>query len=334
MPPSPLAGIRPHRFLSVIAATLLLSGCAGSQSFMHPAGDSARTVMTLAWVLFAGAAAIFTLVMALAWQGARRDGRAIDARRWVIVGGFLFPLVVLTVLLGFSTWHSRQLTQAPSGDALVVGVTGKQWWWEVRYADPHGGTTVVLANELRIPVNREVYLGLETSDVIHSFWVPALGGKIDMVPGRVNHLRLRADKTGTYRGQCAEFCGSQHALMALHVVVQPPEEFAAWLAQQARPAAEPSSAMLHSGRQAFFDHNCASCHAIRGTRAAGHLGPDLTHVASRLYLGAGTLRNHRQALSHWIADTQSLKPGARMPSFGHIDDETLAAMAAYLDTLR
>jgi cytochrome c oxidase subunit 2 len=197
---------------------------------------------------------------------------------------------------------------------------------------------VVLANEIRLPVGRPAYLALTTGDVIHSFWVPALAGKVDMVPGRVHGLALRADRAGTWRGQCAEFCGTQHAKMALHVVAMPQAGFDAWLAAQARPAAAPATAQLARGRQAFLNQRCAACHAVRGVTAdrvdGDTAGPDLTHVGSRLYLAAGTLPVHQGTLAGWIADPHGIKPGVRMPAARGLDGDELRALAAWLESLR
>jgi cytochrome c oxidase subunit 2 len=217
---------------------------------------------------------------------------------------------------------------------MTISVTARMWWWEIHYRDPAGGREIATANEIRIPVGRTVYLGLNAADVIHSLWVPALAGKRDMIPGRVTGLTLRADKPGVYRGQCAEYCGAQHAHMALHVVALAPAEFDAWLARQAQAAATPLEALPVRGRAVFLEQRCQSCHTIRGVAEGAHLGPDLTHVGSRLEIGAGLLRNHRGALAGWIADPQALKPGVFMPAATGIDGESLRALAAYLEQLR
>lgn len=306
------------------------------QSVLLPAGAAASAITSLSWVLIAGATLIFVGVMLLlAWALQRRSaGQPVRTRLWLLGGGVLFPLVVLTSLLVWS--HARTpawLAQAPPG-ALIVGITAHMWWWEVRYSDPATGQDITLANELHLPVGRPVWLGLNSSDVIHSFWVPALGGKMDMVPGRVGHLLVQADESGTWRGQCAEYCGEQHARMALHVLAKPAAEFDAWLAAQARPAAAPASALLARGREAFLAQRCNACHAVRGVAEESRLGPDLTHVGSRLYLGAGTLANQPGNMAKWVAHTQTVKPGARMPSSPDMDADTLHALAAYLGHLK
>ncbi|CAN5762269.1 c-type cytochrome [soil metagenome] len=316
---------------------------------MSPAGPFAGSISALGWVLCIGASVIFLGVMGLLAWALARGGAKVGTVRWVIGGGLVFPLVVLTALFVSSSAIGGRLQPngAPPG-ALIVEVTGKMWWWEVRYrlgnlagSAPGKVGEVVLANEIRIPVGRPVYLGLTTSDVIHSFWVPQLAGKIDMVPGRVNGLLLQADKPGVYRGQCAEYCGEQHAKMAMHVVAMETTEFAEWLKRQSMPVRDPPSgngdpalaALQLRGRQAFVDSRCVSCHTVRGVATEARLGPDLTHVGSRLYLGAGVVRNDRQAMADWIAQTQLMKPGAHMPSFSHLGREDIDAISAYLSSL-
>ena len=318
--------------MSVVAGPTL----AQLQSVLSPAGDAAGTIASLSWVLFAGATLIFAGVMGLlAWAVSRRAGaRPVRPTHWIIGGGIVFPLAVLTGLFVYSHGRTPGWLAAPPPGALLVSITAHMWWWEVRYRDPASGQDVTLANELHLPVGRPVWLGLNSPDVIHSFWVPALAGKVDMVPGRVNHLLVEARQAGVYRGQCAEYCGEQHARMALHVVARPRAEFDAWLVAQARPAASSSSPLLERGRQAFVAQRCNACHTVRGVAEESRLGPDLTHVGSRLYLGAGTLRNQAGAMAHWVADVQTIKPGARMPSSSDMDAGTLAAMGAWLDHLQ
>ena len=304
------------------------------QSVLHPAGPDAAIIAQLTWVLFGGGAILFVGVMALFAFSLRPAGRPVSPRWWILGAGFAFPVVVLSALLVWSTWRSTELSPQTSRGAMPIGVTAKMWWWEVRYHDPASGREFATANEIRIPVGKPVYLGLTSTDVIHSLWVPALNGKMDTVPGRVNGLRLQADKPGIYRGQCAEYCGEQHARMALHVVALPQAEFDRWLSGQAKPAREPTSALLERGRAAFLEQRCQVCHTIRGVAEGARLGPDLTHVGGRTHIAAGTLRNHRGTLAGWIADPQSIKPGARMPAALDIDGPTLNALAAYLEHLK
>ena len=307
------------------------------QSVLSPAGRAADIIASLSWVMMLGAGVIFVGVMGLlAWAVARRaDRQPVRTWVWVMGGGVLFPLAVLTALFTWS--HSRTpgwLVPPPAG-ALIVSITARMWWWEVRYHHPGGGADITLANELHLPLGRPVWLGLNSSDVIHSFWVPALAGKMDVVPGRVNHLLVEATQAGVYRGQCAEYCGDQHARMALHVVAKPTVEFDRWLAAQARPAVSAASSdLLLRGQQAFLAQRCNACHSVRGVAEGARLGPDLTHVGSRLYLGAGTLLNQPGAMADWVAHIQALKPGARMPASQDMDPATLHALGAWLEHLQ
>lgn len=305
------------------------------QSVLAPAGEAAARIATLSWVLIIGASLIFIAVMGLLGRAMyAHGGRPLRTRLWIVGGGVVFPLAVLGVLLAWSMARTPEWLARPPPGALIVGITAHMWWWEVRYRDPASGQEVALANELHLPVGRPVWLGLSSPDVIHSFWVPALGGKMDMVPGRVDHLMVQASQAGVYRGQCAEYCGEQHARMALHVLARPADEFDAWLAAQAQAAAVPASPVLARGKQAFLEQRCNACHTVRGVSEEGRLGPDLTHVGSRLYLGAGTLRNSPGAMAHWVADVQAIKPGARMPSSSGMDAGTLVALAAWLEHLQ
>lgn len=297
-----------------------------------PASVQAAVLAEVGWVLIAGASVIFLLTMGVLALALRRRKRSIATAWWTVGAGIVFPTLVLSALLAYGVLRTAGLDEPPTGDRVVVGVTGHLWWWEVRYHDAASGRWITLANELHLPAGRPVQLGLESADVIHSFWVPALGGKMDLVPGRINRLVVTALEPGIYRGVCAEYCGTQHARMALHVVVEPPEQFDRWLAAQA--AAAPADTRLVQGQRAFIEHGCAGCHTIRGVADGAALGPDLTNVGSRQHLGAGTLPNDRDTLARWIADVHAFKPGARMPSFAHLDRATLDALAAYLAQLR
>lgn len=303
---------------------------------LHPATPTAETAFEVAVVLSIGAAAIFVGVMALlALALGRRRTRRGSASLWIAGGGIAFPVIVLSALLAYSTARGLPL-QHPSRADLVIEVSGVQWWWEVRYRDSATGHEIRSANEIRVPVGRPVMLGLTTADVIHSFWVPALGGKVDMVPGRVQHLRIQVTKPGVHRGVCAEFCGDQHAKMALHVVAVEPSEFDRWLATQAQPASVPSGPAAQRGQRLFTELRCNACHTVRGIAEAQAIqaAPDLTHVASRLYIGAGELPVQADSFGRWVADIQHIKPGARMPGFDHLDQEALAALSAFLDGLK
>jgi cytochrome c oxidase subunit 2 len=309
----------------------------GTQSVLAPGGPDAATLATLTWVLTIGAAIVFAIVLALIGialvaEPARRRWLARDA---MIVGaGGVVPVVVLTAVLVYGSTTTRALLDDGAPPVFTIEVTGEQWWWRVHYLDAESGPAFATANEIRLPAGATVELRLASADVIHSFWVPSLAGKLDMIPGHVNRLRLRTDGPGVFRGQCAEYCGGAHARMAFHVVVEPADAFAAWRAGQVATAVAPDDARTRRGRDAFVAGGCGACHTVRGTPAAGVIGPDLTHVGSRLALGAGTLPNRAAALAAVIASSQHVKPGNRMPNFDVFSEDDLLALAAYLEALR
>ena len=313
------------------------------QSALHPASDAAGAIHQLTIVLTVGACAILVLVLALAVYGALSGPRKVSAGAWVIGGGIVFPVVVLAALLVHALRVGHALSAPPARPADIE-ITGKMWWWEVRYAfaaessvvsrQSSASKTVVLANELYVPVGRPVEIALKSDNVIHSFWVPALAGKVDMIPGRTTRIVVQAREPGVYRGQCAEYCGIQHSWMAFYVVAVPGEEYERWLANQAAPAKEPEQAFLRQGRDAFLSGGCGACHTVRGTPAAGTLGPDLTHLGSRRSIAAGRLDNHAGTLAGWIADPQSSKPGNLMPPATSYTGEELRAVAAWLESLK
>jgi len=237
--------------------------------------------------------------------------------------------VVLSALLVYGLGLTSHLTQEPAAGEMRVRVTGEMWWWRVGYLDGAGREVLQDANELHIPVGRPVVLELDSADVIHSLWIPRLSGKVDMIPGRRNLMRVQADAPGAYGGQCAEYCGGPHALMGLHVVAEDPARFEAWrMAQRAGAAQAPAR-----GRTLFESH-CSGCHTVRGTPAAGTLGPDLTHVGSRIALAAAALPNDDAGRARWIAAGQHVKPGNLMPQYAELPADDLAALAAYLAALR
>lgn len=282
-----------------------------------------------------GAAVVWLAVMGLAWYAVRmRPGE--EGRRaafLIIGGGAVVPTIVLAVLLIYGLrMMPALLAEAPEG-SLRIAVTGEQWWWRVRYELP-GGTPVELANEIRLPVGEPVEFLLDSPDVIHAFWIPPLGGKMDMIPGRRTRLLLEPTRVGTYRGVCAEYCGTSHALMAFPVVVMEKRDFVQWLDAQRSPAAEPRDARAAAGRDRFFANGCPACHTVVGTSARGVIGPDLTHVGSRLTIGAGTLPNDPDAFIRWIERTEDVKPGVHMPAFGMLDPTELESLASYLESLK
>ncbi|HEU4629075.1 MAG TPA: cytochrome c oxidase subunit II [Gemmatimonadaceae bacterium] len=327
---------------------LPLGGCAGPQSAFAPAGPAAAHIATLWWAMLAAATVVCIVVVAAtvyallrrrgaappdAASPAARDERA-DERgtRAILLAGAVVPALILTALYVATLVVLRVTAPGAAPADLVVEVEGRQYWWAVRYPGRDGASPVVTANELHIPVGRRVEVRLRAADVIHSFWVPRLHGKTDLIPGRVNVTWLQADSAGVYRGQCAEFCGVQHARMAFTVVALPEARFAAWLAGQRAPAPAPASPAAREGLAVFLAR-CASCHAIRGTPARGRLGPDLTHLASRRTLAAGTLSNTRGHLAGWIANPQVIKRGALMPRVP-LTPRELRALLAYLEGLR
>ena len=329
------AGRRASAFCLALAAGLLVAGCSGGLSTLEPAGRDAERLTTLFWWMAGGAVVVWLVVIGLTLYALRVEPHAHDRRAavFIIGGGTVFPTVVLAALLSYGLSIMPEVMAQPPEGGLEIAVSGEQWWWRVRYLPP-GGEPVELANEIRLPVGERVRVSLDSPDVIHSFWVPALTGKMDMIPGRTNHLALEPTRTGVFHGACAEYCGTSHALMQLRVVVTERAEFDRWLAQQARPAAPPADALAARGRELFLADGCGACHAVRGTPADGAVGPDLTHVGSRLTLAAGVLPNEPAAFERWLANTNLVKPDAHMPAFGMLPAEDLAALAAYLESLQ
>jgi len=303
------------------------------QSVLAPHGPQAEQIAMLAWVLFAFGSVILGLVIAATWlsvRGVPRIRRALAQERSIIVLGLALPVVTLTILLGYGLWLTR--VQAGHADGAVrVEVTGEQWWWRVVYTGP---TPVVSANEIRIPVGQPVDFTLKAADVIHSFWVPSLGGKVDMVPGRTTRLRLTAERAGVYRGQCAEYCGGPHALMALSIIAMPRGEYETWLARAAEPKAAYLTDIEQRGRALFMAAGCGTCHAVRGTDAAGSIGPDLTDFGARGSVGIDTLPLTAENVAGFIRDGQHVKPGNLMPEFRIFSPAEQTALVSYLMALR
>ena len=307
----------------------------GMQSALDPAGREAQQVAELFLWMGIGAVVIWLAVVALAVYAPRATALAgrRGANLLILGGGVAFPLIVLTSLLLIGLPRLRDLLTPAAQDAVSLDIRGHQWWWRVRYLRP-GLEPIELANEIRLPVGVRVNATLTSGDVIHSFWIPAITGKMDMIPGRVNRLALQPTRTGTFRGACAEFCGSSHALMNLLLVAVEQQEFDAWLQGQSQPAAAPLDPLAQQGERAFSSRGCNTCHAVRGTPARGVVGPDLTHVASRQTIAAGQLPTRAEQFSRWIANTERLKPDAHMPAFEGVPDDELAALAAYLMHLK
>jgi cytochrome c oxidase subunit 2 len=319
-----------------IAAPTVLASCAGQQSALAPLGVEAGQVAILFWFVTGLSTLIFAGVLiltALALYGDARWRRRISDHRLIVGGGIIFPIVLLTGLLIYGLAVVQAGADRADNAATRIIVVGEQWWWRVFYEDEQGGR-IASANELRLPVGRPVEIALETADVIHSFWVPTIAGKLDMIPGRTNVLTVTATEPGVSRGQCAEYCGGAHALMSFYVIAMAEEEFQAWLAEEAGPARKPETPVAGRGLEIFLGNGCGACHTVRGTPANGIIGPDLTHVGSRLSLGAATLENDAAAFGSWIADNQHLKPENLMPPFQHLDETELEALSIYLESLK
>ncbi|HXV63200.1 MAG TPA: cytochrome c oxidase subunit II [Vicinamibacteria bacterium] len=318
------------------AMALVLTCCDGPQSTLDTAGVSAERIAELFWWMAGGAVVIWLAVVVLAvyaihLRPEKHSQRA--ANRLIIGGGVALPTVVLAVLLVYALSLMPGLETGPESTRFEIEVSGEQWWWRVRYRLPDG-ESFELANEIRLPVGERVEIVLSSPDVIHSFWVPSIAGKRDMIPGRTTRLVLEPTRTGTFRGACAEYCGESHAWMAFFVVVMEEDGFEAWLEHQRSPGASRDDPIVTRGRELFLESGCGACHTVRGTRADGVVGPDLTHVGSRVSLAAATLENDVSAFEHWIAFSKDVKPGAQMPRFRMLPAEELAALAAYMESLQ
>jgi cytochrome c oxidase subunit 2 len=324
------------RCATISLCAVAVAACDGPQSALDPAGVGAERLAGLFAALAAGAAAIWCAAVALALYAtyARRKSSARALGAWLIIGGGVaLPVVVLAGTLSYGLALLPSVLPSSNEGGLEIEVTGEQWWWRVRYL-PTAGPPVDVANEMHLPAGEPVELTLLSDNVIHSFWIPPLGGKADMIPGRRVRLALEPTEPGVYRGVCAEYCGTSHALMAFRVVVHERPEFDAWLAGQRAPATEPRGALAASGAEAFVRNGCGACHTVRGTAAHGTVGPDLTHVGSRLSLGAGTLPNDAAAFGRWLSLTGEIKPGVHMPAFGMLPSEEVRALGAYLEALQ
>ena len=335
----------------LVGALALLAGCssapigpARTPSTLNPQGPAAQHLASLWWLMFGLGAAIWLLVVALLFAALARRRRANSAtrpesrggdtgRRWLTWGGLALPLVILAIVFGYSTYTLAAIQQ-PARAPLEMKVIGRRWWWEAHY--PAYGVTT--ANEIHIPVNTRTRITLESGDVIHSFWVPELHGKMDLVPTRINSITLQSNQVGVYRGECAEFCGLEHARMGFMVVVETPEQFNAWLAAQQQPASPPSDPAAQRGQQVFMT-TCVFCHTIQGLddksvdRSGVDLGPDLTHFDGRLTLAGASVAKNAGNLAGWIMDPQHIKPGALMPN-QYLNSNDLNDLLAYLATLK
>jgi cytochrome c oxidase subunit 2 len=312
------------------------AGCSGVQSALDPAGEEAGQVAQLFWTMTIAGALIWLAVVGLLVH-ATRTRRTIAGEqfsgRLIFWGGAAIPSLLLLLLLGYALWLMpglRPLARADEASGLRIEMTGEQFWWRVAYHPTDGSAPVFSANEVRLPVGERVEFVLGSTDVIHSFWIPSLAGKMDMIPGRTTRLSVLATKPGTYRGACTEYCGTSHALMAFSAVAVEPEAFRQWLATEAAPSPHLSA----PGGELFMRHGCGACHRVAGTAADGSVGPDLSHVGSRATLGAGILPNNEEALRSFIARPHLIKPGSKMPGFGMLPEKDLAAIAVWLKGLK
>lgn len=335
------------RSLFIFMAFPIMAAAEPHQNALQPAGVQAEKILDLWYLTLGITSLVFIAVLAAfvyaLWRAPRADEQTAadtsslrqpdaSSRRAVILA-ILASAVLLLALLVADLLTDRALARMPLSNGLHIELTGHQWWWEARYSADPSSHMFTTANELHIPVGKPVILTLKSSDVIHSFWVPNLHGKKDLIPGRTATIELRADKPGIYRGQCAEFCGFQHAKMALLVIAEPPAQYKAWAERQRQPAPTPTSSLALRGQKIFMGTTCVMCHTIGGTQAQALFGPDLTHVASRKALAAGTLPNTRAHRAAWVSNPQEFKPGANMPS-SNLSGKELQALLAYLETLQ
>jgi cytochrome c oxidase subunit II len=321
--------------LTVAAAAALMPACSsGSPSTLLPRGPAADRIDGLWWFMFWIALGVFVVVVGMLLFGLlrrRRDGERVErggGETAVVLLGIIAPAIILVTLFVVSLHDLNALSAPARTSAMEVDVIGHDWWWEVRYPQQQ----VVTANEIHIPVGRSVLLHLSTGDVIHSFWVPQLSQKTDMIPGKINRMLLQADRPGIYRGQCAEFCGLEHARMSFLVIAEPQSTFQSWVTSESQPAAA-ASGTASQGQRVFLSSTCVSCHAIQGTSAVATNGPDLTHFGSRRTIAANTVPNTRGNLAAWIADPQGIKPGALMPPAA-LEPGQLQSLLVFLEGLK
>lgn len=330
---------------AAILLSMFIAACVGQQQgVMHPGGPAAAKIATLNWfvlILFlivTGVMWVLIVLVATRPKGTFDEHAPVDAgggQGWVLIGGFLIPAAILAVV--FVT-GLKAMSSFPVHDGMQmpaeIRITGHQWWWDVRYIEGQIDQRVTTANEIHIPTGRAVDVDLASSDVIHSFWVPELHGKVDLIPSMTNRIRIEADRPGTYRGQCAEYCGAQHAHMMLLVIAEPPDKFQQWLTDQRKPAVAPETDQQKLGQQLFESRPCLLCHTIRGTLANGTVGPDLTHIGSRKRIAANMLENNTANMAAWVTHARALKPGVVMPNVTQFDGDELRAIVAYLQNLQ
>ena len=314
------------------------------QSTLHASGPAAAILAHLGWVVYItfGIVTVTVLIIllvailrsrgSLTWHAPWDTG---GGQRWVIIGGLLIPIVVLGGIFVLTLERERAFPLNDGGRVTPeIQVIGHQWWWEVHYLTGPADQHFVTANEIHIPVGKPIDIAVQSADVVHSFWVPALHGKVQMIPGLTNYIRLEADKPGVYTGECANFCGQQHAHMRLLVVADPPDAYQAWRRDQISPADPPRDADAQHGEQVFMNAACTFCHTINGTDSQGKVAPDLTHLASRRYIAANSYGNDEADLEAWVTHAQSLKPGCLMPNITRFNGVDLRDMVDYLRELK
>jgi cytochrome c oxidase subunit 2 len=329
-----------------------LTSCRTAQTTLEGYGPASTSIAHMSWLM----TILFLVLTVTMWaliliaftkrSGTLAEHAPIDARggeAWIAIGGLAVPLIVLTVLfvLGLGLLNAFPIHgdhHPMGGDSRLtmkpeVLIVGHQWWWEIHYLNDDPSKSFTTANELHLPTGRPIDIEVETRDVMHSFWIPALHGKVDLIPGHPNYIRLEASAAGSYEGECAEFCGAQHAHMRLLAVAQPPEDYEAWLASQRELASEPATPQAKAGEMIFLAGPCSMCHQVRGTVAGGRVAPDLTHIASRQYIAANSYPNNNAYLEAWVTHAQSLKPGAQMPDLTQFSGEQLQDLVAYLRQL-
>jgi cytochrome c oxidase subunit II len=330
--------LRRRRSLAAAVVALALAAAACSDdapSSLDPKGPNAERIAEVWWLMFGLATLVYVVVggfiLIAAFRGRGTDeGRPskISDNAFIWAGGVLAPVVILAVLAVVTVDSTNDLRPRPTGDALRIEVTGYRWWWDVRYPD----LGVVTANEIRIPAGRPIDLGLHTADVLHSFWVPELAGKLDQIPGQRNLLRIRADRPGEYRGFCAEYCGVQHAKMQFLVIAEEPAEFERWVVRQQRPQGTPPSEQAAQGQLVFNRSACSGCHAVRGGDTGQVIAPNLSDFGSRRTLGAGSAPNDPETLARWITNSHAIKPENLMPPM-YLPPDEVRALVAYLESL-
>jgi cytochrome c oxidase subunit II len=331
------------RIVLVLCTTWPLAACAGRQSTLDPQGLQSEQILHTLFIFLAVAAIVWIAVVIVLALGMLRRKRladqpldlhqAFEERTGRVIIGLGVATTVIVLGLSFVSYAGQRIVFAKGENALTLKIIGHQWWWEVRYEDDSPHRSFVTANEIRIPTGQPVKVELESADVVHSFWVPSLTGKMDLITGQKNELQFTAKNAGVYRGQCAEFCGLQHAHMAFAVIALPPDEFGRWRDRENQSANSPADQLGKQGEALFRARGCALCHNISGTLAGGQLGPDLTHIGSRTTITAGTLPNTPATLGAWIADPQHIKPGNLMPKMP-LQSGELIAILHYLEQLK